>query len=253
LEEWEMRLKFIGCRVFCREVAYLTYNSKTVVDADFLRQGLHDTPEKLNTMLQSEIDKTNAEASGGSMLYNNAYDAIVLGYGLCSNAIIGLRSGAQTLVVPKVHDCVSLLLGSRETYKEYFDANNGGVYWYSCGWLEHSLMPSRERVEFSRERYIERYGEEDAEALLEMELDWMKKYKLCAYINWPELDNPEHRAYSRECAKYLGWDFKEFTGSDKLLRDMLEGRWDEKYFLVVPPGNVVKPCWDENIIGFEKE
>jgi hypothetical protein len=249
-----MRIKFIGCRVMCREIAYLTYNSKTIVDADFLKQGLHDTPEKLNAMLQREIDKTDEEASEvGTRLYKNKYDAVALGYGLCSNALVGLRSRRQVLVVPRVHDCVSLLLGSRETYRKYFDAYDGGIYWYSCGWLEHSEMPSRERLDRTRERYIERFGEKNAETLIEMETSWMKKYRLCAYISWPALDNPEHREYSRECAKYLGWEFEELTGSEELLRDMVEGRWDEKYFLVVPPGSVITRCYDEDIVGFESE
>jgi hypothetical protein len=249
-----MRIKFIGCRVLCREIAYLTYDSETVVDADFLRQGLHDTPEKLKALIQGEIDKTDKEASEYTTAsYKNSYDAVALGYGLCSNALVGLCSRGQTLVVPKVHDCISLLLGSRETYQKYFDENDGGVYWYSCGWLEHSEMPSRERIKHKRELYLKRFDEEDVDALIEMEMSWMEKYRLCAYISWPALDNPAHRTYSRECAEYLGWNFEELTGSDKFLRDMVEGRWDEEHFLVVPPGSVITRRLDEHIIGFESE
>ncbi|MDR1531323.1 MAG: DUF1638 domain-containing protein [Clostridiales bacterium] len=243
-----MRIKFIGCRVLSREIAYISYNSAHIIEADFLRQGLHNVPEKLNLMLQQEIDKinNNSECIGGELPH--VYDAVALGYGLCSNALVGLKSGGQTLVVPRVHDCASLLLGSREAYQEFFDANSGGVYWYSNGWIENTLMPSKERAELARIGYTERFGEENADYLMEMEQSWLTKYKVCAYIGWDTLENGKHRNYTKMCADSLSWEFKELPGTDKLLRELIEGPWNEKYFLVVPPNSVIERKFDEDII-----
>ncbi|HOG48699.1 MAG TPA: DUF1638 domain-containing protein, partial [Anaerolineae bacterium] len=52
--------------------------------------GLHVNPEALRSSLQEAIDVA-AEAA----------DTIILGYGLCSQAVVGLRANGCTLVVPK--------------------------------------------------------------------------------------------------------------------------------------------------------
>jgi len=38
-------------------------------------------------------------------------------------------------VVPRAHDCITLLLGSKERYAKLF-GERPGTYWYSAGWLE---------------------------------------------------------------------------------------------------------------------
>ena len=43
------------------------------------------------------------------------YEAILLGYGLCSNGLVGLTARSIPLVIP-VHDCITLFLGSKEQY-----------------------------------------------------------------------------------------------------------------------------------------
>ncbi len=53
------------------------------VDISLLRIGLHVTPKKLRETLQVEIDAVDLDA----------YDAVVLAYGLCGKATAGLRAG----------------------------------------------------------------------------------------------------------------------------------------------------------------
>ena len=60
------------------------------------------------------------------------YDAILIGYALCSNGVVGLTSRRIPLVIPRGHDCITLLLGSKELYRDYFDSHRG-IYWYSSG------------------------------------------------------------------------------------------------------------------------
>jgi uncharacterized protein YgbK (DUF1537 family) len=35
---------------------------------------------------------------------------VVVGYGLCGNGVLGLHSGRHTLITPRVHDCIALLV-----------------------------------------------------------------------------------------------------------------------------------------------
>ena len=52
---------------------------------------------------------------------------ILLGYGLCSRAVVGLRSEKCSLVVPCVDDCIGIFLGSREAYLKQAKAEPGDL------------------------------------------------------------------------------------------------------------------------------
>ena len=88
-----------------REAYYCAARSKNVIDIVLMPQGLHDEPDKLRTEVQKALDIIHD-------IQGRAYDASLLGYGLCSNGIVGL-SAKIPIVVPRGHDCITLLLGSK--------------------------------------------------------------------------------------------------------------------------------------------
>ena len=251
-----MRFKVIACKVLYREISLLSASSEHIIDVSYLRQGFHNTPQYLNELLQKEIDRIDAKEDVYSYRPEEEdstqdFDAVLLGYGLCSNAVAGLSSKRYKLVIPRAHDCATLLLGSKETYKNIFDGASGGIYWYSAGWNENATMPSRGRIERLRAEYEEKYGEDNAEYLMEMEQNWMQEYKNCTFIDWPALNNARQIAFTKDCAEYLGWEFSQITGSDSLLRDFLAGNWDEERFLVAEPGQRVAQSYDAQIFCAE--
>ena len=113
-----MRIALIGCMVLNREIAHLTANSKNLVRSWWLRQGLHDTPDLLRRALQNTID--DIEAENEALPAHLRFEVIVLGYGLCSNGVIGLKPRSLPLVIPRCDDCISLFLGSAERYRKCF-------------------------------------------------------------------------------------------------------------------------------------
>lgn len=234
------KYKMIACKVLMREMYLLASGARSATDIVLLRQQLHNTPDLLRQMVQREIDRAEEEET--------EYDAILLGYCLCSNGIVGLTSRKYPLVVARGHDCITLLLGSRQKYHDTFFGRDGGIYWYSPGWIEHTLQPGRERYEATYGEYIEKYGEDNARYLMEAEQGWMKKYDHAIYVAWPSLWNDAHAAYTRDCAAYLGWAYEEYRGDDSLVRRLLERDWSEEDFLVVPPGKTIEPSYDERII-----
>lgn len=227
----------------------LAAHSKNIIDITYMRQGFHDEPNLLRKSVQYEIDKID----NGNDYYSfqsymdEDFDAILLGYALCSNGIVGLSSKKYKLVVPKAHDCISLLLGSKEKYQEYFDSHKG-IYWYSPGWIENTPMPGKKRYDFLRKQYAAKYGEENADYLMEMEQNWFKEYQWCTFIDWPEFDNTHHKEFTRRCAEFLNWHYDEVKGTPSLLRDFIEGNWDNSRFLIVPPGQIIEPSFDNEII-----
>lgn len=251
-----MRLCFIGCEVLTREVASLAARVNPVIDLRFLPHGLHNDPDALRRRVQREIDLVESGEDraylGGPFGKETAYhcDAILLGYGLCSNGTVGLRSGRFPLVIPRAHDCITLFLGSKEAYQAYLETHPG-TYWYTAGWIERSLQPGPERIAETRRRYTEKYGAENADYLMETEMSWYREYKWATYVNWDLPGANTYRNYTRNCAKHLNWRFDECQGNPALIEAWLDGRWDAERFLVVRPGETIAPSYDRMIIKAE--
>jgi len=216
-----------------REAYLCASRSGSIVDIVLMAQGLHDTPDILRAEVQKELDKT-ADAGG------KPYDAILLGYGLCSNGICGLKSEVPVVAV-RGHDCMTLLLGSRHTYQDYFD-NHKGVYWYSVGWIEqcNDLMPGRERYEKKLADYIEKYGQDNASYLMDTEQGWINEYRRAVFIDWGLPGTEWAKSYTKECARYLKWDYDEIQGNPLLMQRLLDGDWSKNDFLVVEKEHTIR-------------
>ncbi len=237
-----MRLKFVICKVVEREAYYCAARTANVVDVVLMPQGLHDEPDKLRVSVQEEVNRTTD-------VQDRPYDAIILGYCLCSNGIVDITAPAIPMVVARGHDCITLLLGSKEKYQSYFDSHRG-IYWYSVGWIECNQQPGKERYENTLASYKEKYGEDNAEYLMQMEQNWFTEYSWATYVDWGLGNSEEYRRFTRECAEYLDWGYDELEGDKVLLQDLVDGNWSDDRFLVVKPGE--KIAADVNSSGIIK-
>ena len=247
-----MHLKLIACKALYREISLLSASCPNCIDTTYLRQGLHDTPALLARALQEQIDHLDS----GDDLYSfqprfgRDLDAVLIGYGLCSNAVIGLKSERYTLVIPRCDDCISLILGSRERYLELFE-KHAGNYWYTPSWIENGFVPSEENQRGMEREYEERYGKENALYILSMEQS-LKDYTTFSYADWERLSFPEHEEYARRAARFHGMEFQKYTGNEVFLSDFLNGNWDDR-FLIVPPGKTVEAEYNGRLITYEGE
>ena len=214
-----------------REAYFCAARSKNVVDVVLMEQGLHDEPQKLRSEVLKALDNI-------CDIQGRPYDASLLGYGLCSNGVAGL-SAPIPIVVPRGHDCITLLLGSKDKYQEYFDSHRG-VYWYSAGWIESGKQPSRERYEQLLKQYKEKYGDDNAQYLMEVEQGWIRQYNWATYIDWGLGRSDQCRDYTKRCAEFLHWNYDELKGSSDLMQKLVDGRWDDGEFLVVKPGQTIR-------------
>jgi hypothetical protein len=245
-----MRLKAIFCEVLARQAYYVAALSEHVVDITLLGKGLHQKPDTLRTALQEQL---NAVEPG-------KYDAVLLGYGLCSNAIIGLVSPQVQMVVPRAHDCITLFLGSCERYAEEFRANPG-TYWYTPDYIERiidgndsglvALGSDTDGVPMDKvyEEYVAKYGQDNADYLMEVMGAWKQHYNRAAYIQTDEMKLPDYTAQVQEQAQRRGWNYEQLAGSMVIVRELIEGQWDENRFLIVPPGRSLTPTYDSRIIA----
>ncbi len=203
--------KIIACATVAEELSQLGVDEAELIVLDF---GLHINPEELKVALQAEINGTAGEVD------------ILLGYGLCSNAIVGLKSERHRLVVPRVDDCIALFLGSKAEHLRRL-AEEPGTYFLTKGWVEAADHPYQEYV-----RLVERYGEERAQRVARVLL---ANYTRVALINTGNYHIEEYRAFARNMAELFELKFEELPGSNRLLLKMLGGDWDGE-FIVAEPG-----------------
>lgn len=249
-----LRLRVIACEIAFREICHLAARSPSLLDLEFLSQGHHDVPERGRAELQSRIDAVPA----------GRYDAVLVGYGLCSRILPGLRAGAQRLVIPRAHDCITFFLGSKERYEQCFN-ERPGTYYYTSGWLECArrrglsaadtggLLPTQggDSAQAAYEQWVARYGEEKARYLLETMRDWAAHYTRGALIDFEFTRPLGLRPLVEQICAQRGWQFEELPGDLGLLRRWLDGQWDERDFLVVPPGHQVVATHDARIVAAE--
>ena len=226
----------IACKVLWREISYLVSISPFYYDVVYLDQGLHNEPANLKTKLQEKITEME-----------NNYSVILIGYGLCSNGIVGITSKKATLILMRGHDCITFFLGSKELYRSCFD-ELPGTYWYNTGWIDTSDIPNKEFYDKKFIEYKDRYDEDTAEYLLEMEKEWLSKYNNLAYINQGITDEAEYVKMSKEAARYLNWNYKELKGDLNLISDWIMGNWTSERFLVLEPNDVLTASFEEKTI-----
>ncbi len=258
-----MRLKVIACEVLRRELYHVAARATAVADVVLLPQGLHENSDTCRSRLQAEVDATPPDR----------YDAVLLGYGLCSNALVGVRAPQVPLVVPRAHDCVTLLLGSKERYRRLFE-ERPGTYWFSSGWLEcrekegepiaprpaSGLGPGGRWLGLGPDGRLDlqdlahRYGEDNARYLAEVLGGWERAYTRGALIRFPFDRHLGLEEKVRRICREKGWTYAEVDGNLGLLEAALnppEAGWDPARFLTVAPGGIVRASFDDRILSAE--
>ena len=115
-----------------------------------------------------------------------------MGYGLCGQATAGLIARDLPLVIPRAHDCITLFLGSREQYQYQFE-NFSGTYWYTHDYIERDdgsggalALGSGSDVQMNDvyDEYVRKYGQDNADYLMEVMGAWQKHYKPRPTSRW---------------------------------------------------------------------
>ena len=259
-----MKKAIIACKALYPEIISLTQEMDNV-KIEFLPQGLHNlsNSSKMRDKIQQKIDELEKE---------NNYDYIILGYGLCSKGVEGLKANQASLVIAMVHDCISFLV-NKEDYKDNINFKN--TFFLSKGWIEHGGDPYKEFLSmteqldglisdfktyikdketdwYERERYSnnKKYYYKTAKWIT---YECIKNYKMIALIDNGNLDL-FHYQYLEEKYRFIKELLKEYNKSDieysvlegdisileKLIFFEKDQNYNQNILLIASPGESIK-------------
>ncbi len=241
-----MNFKLISCEVFKRELLDCIDKTKNSIDAEFIAKGIHDlNPEGMQKRIMKSIRQADQKG----------FDAILLGYGLCNTWIYGLHAKKTPIVIPRSHDCIGILMGSKRKYLDYF-FNKPGTYFQSVGWMENTdndesiKKKSLQRLygmDIPQEELIANYGKENVQYLNDA-MDQTKHYSNIAFIETGVDLKGLYSKQAKEKANNNQWSFDKVTGNKKLLKQLINGDWPDTKFLYIHPGSVVQKTIDDDLI-----
>jgi hypothetical protein len=242
-----MKIKALTCNALARPAYWCAAQSPHIVDIELIQFGLHSQPNNLRSLLQEKINSYSG------------YDAIALVYGLCGQATAGLTAGSIPLVIPRCHDCITLFLGSRERYNDQF-LNYPGTYWYSQDYIERaepgntalaigSGADGGSGIQGTYEEYVQKYGADNADYLMEIMGAWQQHYKRAAYLDMGIGGSSSVADTAQAEAVRRGWTFDRVSGDLVLIRRLLWGDWDPLDYLIVQPGHKIRMTYGEDIIS----
>jgi hypothetical protein len=206
----------IACEVMREEL--LRVSRSRTGELKFLSMGLHVRPDRLRETLQETLDSTRDA------------NQIVLGFGLCGAATEGLCSPHAPLIIPRVHDCIPLLLGRSEA------VNGGphlekGTFYLSGGWMEgeRTLMSEHRRATV-------KFGEKRALRILATMFSAYQKLRFIR-TDHPRLQSLE--AEAQGVADLLNLTLESTEGDAQYLSRLVNGPWVFPEFLTFARGETV--------------
>ena len=212
-EERPGGLKFIACPAVIGELAEGAVDG---IDCHELEAQLHVSPERLKEALRAAV--ADADKPGAT---------IVLGYGLCSNSVLGLKTEHATLVVPRVDDCIAMLLGSNEAFAAESEKERGSYY------VAKAYLEECDTIMSEHEKLVEKRGRERAEKMMRLLL---KHYTRIVLVDTGRYDMEPHRARVADFAETFDLAVEQVPGTTRILDALVEGGWGED-FVVAPPGH----------------
>ncbi len=216
------RTVVLACRTLEKELLLAMERTGVDFETKWVESGLHDTPKRLHARLEELVAEIDSDAGPGE----GRAGRILLAFGFCGNSLVELKSKRHDLVLPRVDDCISLLLGSLSNRVEI--SRRDAAIFLTEGWMrgERNIW-----VEYTH--MIDRYGQEQADDLIEM---MYGHYRTLGLIDDGAYDIEALLDETAVVEQTLGLSRKVYKGTLSYLEDLLTGPWDSDRFVVKPPG-----------------
>jgi len=224
-------VKIIACEVMKSELCAIECQHE--VEFEFVPMGLHLHPHKLRLELQEMVTRADR------------FSRIILGFGLCGGAASGIRAINVPLTIPRVHDCIPLLVGSSSVYREI--AGTAGTFYLSGGW-----MKGKNSIRAEYDRILSLYGKQKADRVMNT---MFARYWRLLYVKTGHREEQSLIAEAAGMSAILGLSFETLEGRAAYLHSLVNGPWNDEMFITVPPGGEVREFMfmERNIPRFDSQ
>ena len=207
-----MKTVVVACETIKEELLASMEKAGVSYPVEYIESGLHERPKKLAKISQELLDSLDA-------------DRVLMSLGQCGNAMIGIKAANFQLILPKVDDCLSLIIGS--TAKKTKLSHDDRAFFMTEGWLkgESTIMS-----QFAQS--VEKYGEDTALSILEM---MYANYETIGLVDTGIGDMEELYERTEHIADLLGLTRKQYQGTTAYIEELLTGPWDKGRFIVKEP------------------
>lgn len=213
-----MKTVVVACETIKNELLQAMDNAGKDYQILWIESGLHIVPQNLHKRLQDLLN------------HLQGVDRVLLAMGVCGNAIVGLNAEHFQIIVPRVDDCITLLLGSMEKRKKI--SQEYSAYFLTQGWLngERNIL-----VEY--QYMVEKYGEKTAK---EIGVLMYKHYRTLMLLDTGTDSMAKLKEETALFAETFGWEQKTISGTLNYLERLLKGPWDESHFIIKNPGEMIQ-------------
>ena len=206
-------LKFIACPAVLGELAD---GATEGVDCRKLEAQLHVSPERLKDALRVAVAEADEPGRDDRARLRPLLE-------------LSPRPQAEhaTLVVPRVDDCIAMMLGSNEAFAAESEKERGSYY------VAKAYLEECDTIMSEHEKLVEKRGRERAEQMMRLLL---KHYTRIVLVDTGRYDMEPHRARVAEFAETFDLAVEEVPGTTRILDALVAEDWGDD-FVVAPPGH----------------
>jgi hypothetical protein len=212
----EHKTCIVACETLKQELLGVMERRSCDYPVIWVDAGKHAWPDKLRVSIQEAIDAVPL-----------SYTTVLLLFGFCGNAAVGVEARNHTLVMPMAADCIPLFIGSRQEREAY----GTRTYFFTEGYLNSggSAVTDSSRI-------YQRYGEEEGLYILKKMLGHYENFSV---IDTGVFNVDAVKAKVEDFAKPLGIPVRRIPGSLRLIDALVSGEWQGGAFLTVKPGGKI--------------
>jgi hypothetical protein len=211
-----MSIILVACHTLEDELNLAIRSTGVTYPVYWVDSKLHTRPEKLKEEVQAAISRISNVST------------ILLTFGYCGNALVGIKSETARLILPRVQDCISLLLGSEEVRGRL--SKETASYFLTRGWIE-----SENNLADEYDYCVRKFGPERG---LRVMRTILKHYRHLTLIDTGAYEITPYQARTEELAALLGLGHQMVKGSQVLFHKLLTGPWDGD-FVIAEPGQEI--------------
>lgn len=208
-----MKTKILSCRTLENEVRLAMKRCHAQIPLELLKENNHDVPHKLSACIQEKLDQMTD------------VDRVLMAFGTCGGAMVGLHSSNAEMIIPRVDDCLSLLMGSME--QRYASVGNGFGVFLTESWLNHEKS-----IEAELDRIERTYSPGRAAKVIQM---LYRHFDSLNVIDTGAYDVSSILPRTQALAQRLSLKHRVVQGTTAYLEELLQGPWDPDRFIIIPP------------------